>query len=216
MAIAAVIGYQYKGPTKAPSVAPVAAVSAPAATTPQAPAAGPSIVKIEGPIRIEGPIKIDGVVPVEVVKMPEISVSRSEPVAPVAAAPAAVTPQTTKVADCATPAQVAKPVAAVKKAATKVAAAQKAVVPSMTMVSDGSKRFPPAPNYTENGKVYSDAAGNTFERHKAGDRLCQFFVQGELRKEAFVSGKTPEETKAKCDILALKFQSGLTPVTEEK
>jgi hypothetical protein len=77
-------------------------------------------------------------------------------------------------------------------------------------------KFAPAPSYAEKGVVYSDAGGNTFERIQGGDRLCRFYVQGELRGEKFVSHPDPVESKKMCDRLAQVFQAGMTPTTPEK
>lgn len=76
-------------------------------------------------------------------------------------------------------------------------------------------KFAPAPSYATEGKVYADSNGNTFQRIKGGDRLCRFYVQGELRKEQFVSGPTPEATHEMCNNLAMVFQASLTPTTPD-
>lgn len=73
--------------------------------------------------------------------------------------------------------------------------------------------FAPAPAFAEEGKVYSDGGGNTFERHTGGERLCQFMVNGQIRKEVFVRGSSPQETKQKCDLLAQEFLASMTPTT---
>jgi hypothetical protein len=102
------------------------------------------------------------------------------------------------------------------KSAVKHAASKKKVVENTTRQgSVALAAFAPAPGYAEEGMVYSDTAGNTFERHKGGDRLCRFYVNGELRKEQFVSGSSLVETKRMCDILAEVFQASLTPMTPE-
>jgi hypothetical protein len=76
--------------------------------------------------------------------------------------------------------------------------------------------FAPAPAYAEEGKVYSDASGNTYERHTAGSRLCRFMVNGEIRKEVFVSHPDPKESKRQCDVLAAQFEASLQPTTPVK
>ncbi len=71
------------------------------------------------------------------------------------------------------------------------------------------------PRFPEEGKVYSDAEGNTFERHTGGSRLCKFFVNGELVSRKFVQDPDPRKSKAQCDLLAAEFIAGLTPTTPE-
>lgn len=90
-----------------------------------------------------------------------------------------------------------------------------AVVAGDAIMVAAAGKFAPAPSYATEGKVYSDAGGNTFQRIKGGDRLCRFFVQGELRKEQFVSGPTPEATHEMCNNLAMVFQASLTPTTPD-
>ena len=79
-----------------------------------------------------------------------------------------------------------------------------------------STTFAPAPAYAEDGKVYSDASGNTYERHTAGSRLCRFMVNGEIRKEVFVNHPDPKESKRQCDVLAAQFEASLQPTTPVK
>ncbi len=76
-------------------------------------------------------------------------------------------------------------------------------------------KFAPAPAYAVADTVYADEGGNTFERHKGGERLCNFYVQGQLRKQVFVNGATPAASKKACDIEAQVFQASLTAVTPE-
>lgn len=79
-----------------------------------------------------------------------------------------------------------------------------------------STTFAPAPAYAEEGKVYSDSSGNTYERHTAGSRLCRFMVNGEIRKEVFVNHPDPKESKRQCDVLAAQFEASLQPTTPVK
>lgn len=71
------------------------------------------------------------------------------------------------------------------------------------------------PRFPDEGKVYSDSEGNTFERHTGGSRLCKFFVNGELVSRKFVQDPDPRKSKAQCDLLAAEFIAGLTPTTPE-
>lgn len=72
------------------------------------------------------------------------------------------------------------------------------------------------PRFPEEGKVYWDAGGNTFERHQGGSRECKFYVNGELVKRQFVQHPDPKKSKEQCDLLAAEFIAGLTPTTPEK
>lgn len=66
------------------------------------------------------------------------------------------------------------------------------------------------------GKVYSDAEGNTFERHQGGSRECKFYVNGELVKRMFVQHPDPRESKKQCDLLSQGFYSTMSSTTPEK
>jgi hypothetical protein len=70
----------------------------------------------------------------------------------------------------------------------------------------------------QEGVVYADGNGNTFQQERAGDRLCRFHVNGQLRKEEFVSGKDPETTKRMCDARGELFKQSMTayPKPEKK
>lgn len=72
------------------------------------------------------------------------------------------------------------------------------------------------PRFLEEGKVYADAGGNTFERHTGGSRECKFYVNGELVKRQFVQHPDRVESKRQCDILSKEFYATLTPTTSEK
>lgn len=101
-------------------------------------------------------------------------------------------------------------VRSLKQAATPaVAAAPAAGTPT------AARSLSAAPAYAEDGKVYADEGGNTYERHKAGDKLCNFFVQGQLRKQVFVHGTDPVAAKKACDIEGQVFQASLTAITPE-
>lgn len=67
--------------------------------------------------------------------------------------------------------------------------------------------------FADEGKVYSDAEGNTFERHTGGSRLCRFMVNGQIRKELFVQHPDPKESKKQCDLLAQEFIASMEPTT---
>lgn len=95
----------------------------------------------------------------------------------------------------------------------KMAAASSAVVAKSSTASVGV--MPLMPRFPEEGRVYSDAEGNTFERHKGGSRECKFYVNGELVKRQFVQHPDPRESKKECDLQAAIFIAGLTPTTPE-
>jgi hypothetical protein len=61
--------------------------------------------------------------------------------------------------------------------------------------------FAPAPSLMEEGRVYSDADGNTVERHTAGTRECKVLANGQLVARAFVDGDKVASKKA-CDLFA--------------
>lgn len=76
--------------------------------------------------------------------------------------------------------------------------------------------LPAMPVVAEEGRVYLDALGNTFERHQGGSRLCKFFVNGVLTKQQFVQHPDPVESKKQCDLLSQEFYASLTPTTQEQ
>ena len=63
----------------------------------------------------------------------------------------------------------------------------------------------------EEGVVYSDDKGNTFQQERAGDRRCDFYVGGVLKKQEFVYGPDDKTTKKMCDIRAELFRQSMTP-----
>lgn len=73
-----------------------------------------------------------------------------------------------------------------------------------------SSRFP------DEGRVYSDAGGNTFERHYGGSRECKFYINGDLVKRQFVQHPDPVQSKRQCDLLSMEFYATVTPTTPEK
>lgn len=73
-----------------------------------------------------------------------------------------------------------------------------------------------ATRFPEEGKVYSDAGGNTFERHKGGSRECKFYVNGRWVKSMFVQHPDPVESKRQCDLLSQEFYSTMSNVTPEE
>jgi hypothetical protein len=70
-----------------------------------------------------------------------------------------------------------------------------------TLSQQGLSRF------AEEGKVYSDEAGNTNERHTAGSRMCEIKANGVVQKIYFVEGDKYESKRA-CDLLATKWLAG--------
>lgn len=107
-----------------------------------------------------------------------------------------------------------------KKAHTSSAGTGKSKTPQKEefLVESHAKSggFTPALTNLEEGKVYSDGNGNTYERHQAGTRECKFYINGELVKRQFVQNPDPRESKKQCDLLANEFQASLTPTTSEK
>ena len=101
----------------------------------------------------------------------------------------------------------------VQMAAASAAASASATVARTSPSSVGVA--PLMPRFPEEGRVYSDAVGNTFERHMGGSRECKFYVNGELVKRQFVQHPDPRESKKECDLLASVFIAGLTPTTPE-
>jgi hypothetical protein len=129
------------------------------------------------------------------------------------------------VAGCGEKPAVKKPVA--KKPAKKVESSNSDVVRALAMAnvdlkvkasasaSAGVTDLTSVPRFAVEGKVYSDAEGNTFERHQGGTRECKFYVNGELVKRQFVQHPDPRESKKQCDLLSQEFYATLTPTTPE-
>lgn len=101
----------------------------------------------------------------------------------------------------------------VQMAAASAAASASATVAKTSPSSVGIT--PLMPRFPEEGRVYSDAGGNTFERHMGGSRECKFSVNGELVKRQFAQHPDQKESKKECDLLASVFIAGLTPTTPE-
>jgi hypothetical protein len=91
------------------------------------------------------------------------------------------------------------------------AAGMKNIAAAATSVQGTSS----TPRFLEEGKVYSDADGNTMERINAGSRECRFYVNGNYMKSQFVQNPDKKESKKQCDLLSAQYLASLTPTTPE-
>ena len=84
--------------------------------------------------------------------------------------------------------------------------------------SGGKYAFEASSPFAEEGKVYSDSEGNTFERHTVGQRMCYYMANGVIIKRVFVGDPNkPHDvlgTKVMCDVIGKRVLAEMKETTK--